>query len=142
MFDEGGEGQFADEHSLSFFTIHDAYSEEGVKTVVARMSYVFVGGTLFKKRQVDGDAFLNEGEFDEEILLTDIESFHFSYLFAGLGEESTAFNWQSAWPCTSEMPRGIRMQFVRRDPTIDTQVSIDRYIVISQGALNCVEEEL
>lgn len=139
MFGEGENTQLGDEHSLSFITIHNAYTEAGMKKVMARMSYSFHDGTLFKKQQLDGAAFLDDDEFEEVALLANIESFNFNYLVRAGTEGESVTSWQPAWPCTDAMPRGIRMQVAWRDPATNTRTSLEQYIVIAQGELSCAE---
>lgn len=140
-FAPGGRSQLGSDNSLSFFTIHDAYTQQGMKKVLARMSYVFHDKTLFKKQQLDKDALLDENGFEEEALLTDIESFHFSYLHAEPKETSMAVSWQPDWLAKDQMPYGVAVELTWHDPETDMSLTIDRTVVIAQGALNDVEGE-
>jgi len=138
---EAEAGSFGRGNYLSFFTVRDIYSSEGKEKALARVSYAYRDKTLFRKEQRDKDIFLGENNFTEEALLADIESFAFEYLVAEAGSQGATFSWQQDWPCSSCMPRGIRMKFLVRDARAGREFFVEHYVVVSQGVLNCLLEE-
>ncbi|MFH1621947.1 MAG: prepilin-type N-terminal cleavage/methylation domain-containing protein [Candidatus Omnitrophota bacterium] len=130
-------GFLADAQSLDFFTIQNIYSQEDFRKTLARFSYNFRDNKLFKKTQVDKDAFLNEVDFPEEELISDIQELIFSYLYfkSERLEKEFEYEWKPEWIDKSRVPRGIRIELVRYDPYNEISLSLKRYIFIQQGEI-------
>ena len=123
-------GFVADSQNLSFFTIQNTYSQGSFKKLLARITYKFIEGTLFKKVQLDEDAFLEEGDFKEEELISDIEALSFQYLYS---KEEGESEWKPEWSDKSHIPKGVKIEITRYDPKIDISVNLKRYIFLIQG---------
>lgn len=134
-----GTGFLADANSLSFFTIQNIYLENASRKVLARVAYIFEDGTLFKKIQIDKDAFLDEGTFPKEELIGDIEECNFQYLYFESLEEEPKFEWVSDWEHREFIPSGIKIKIKRRDVENDITVYLERYIFLNQGTISTME---
>lgn len=125
-------GFVADSQNISFFTIQNTYSQGSFKKLLARLTYNFIEGTLFKKVQLDEDAFLEEGDFQEEELISDIQELSFEYLYSG---EEGEFEWKSEWSDKSLIPKGVKIEITRYEPEKDISLNLNRYIFLMQGQI-------
>lgn len=134
--DEGG--FIADAQSLSFFTIQNDYSQGDFRKSLARFSYSFRDGKLFKKSQVDKNAFLSAENFPEQELLSDIHSLDFQYLYfkKTYNEREYSYEWKSEWLDRSLVPYGIKVEIVKLDLKENIQVSLKRCILMLQGEID------
>jgi len=131
--EEGSGGFVAGAQNISFFTIKNVYSEGNSQKLLARIAYSFKDNKLFKKIQVDQNAFLDPSNFPEEELLADIKELNLSYLY--LSEGAAQSEWKNQWQDSSIIPRAIKIHITRYDPDSDMSVSLDRYIMLVQGEL-------
>jgi len=132
------EGRFiASSQSLSFFTIKNDYSQESYPRLLARVSYSFRDGNLFKKSQIDKDAFLEEENFAEEELLSDIQTFSIEYLYykKEYFEEEYKFEWMSEWTDRTLVPQGISIEITKLDSKNNISASLQRHIFLQQGEI-------
>jgi type II secretion system protein J len=124
-------GFVASVQDISFFTIQNVYSQGNPQKLLARVNYNFSNGKLFKKIQLDEDAFLDPGNFQQEELLADIQELNFSYLYLSEGEAQ--YEWKDQWQDKSAIPKAVKMHIKRHDPDSDTSVTLNRYILLMQG---------
>jgi type II secretion system protein J len=127
-------GFIGEPNKISFFTIQNIYSKDTSKKVLARVGYNFKDNKLFKKLQLDKDTFLDESQFQEEELLSDIKNFNLEYLYLKRASE-TEYEWKSAWEDKSLVPKGVRVELARHDAQTNTDVSLKRYILLMQGEI-------
>ncbi|MDD5005124.1 MAG: prepilin-type N-terminal cleavage/methylation domain-containing protein [Candidatus Omnitrophica bacterium] len=135
---EDGRGGFiANSENISFFTIQNVYLNDGPGKLLARISYVFRDGKLFKKIQLDKDAFLDAGSFNEEELISDIKEFNFQYFYFKkvFPEGEDKYEWKSEWADKNLIPKGIKIELTRYDPKEGISVSLKRYIFLAQGEI-------
>lgn len=123
-------GFIGDSTNLSFFTIQNVFLQSSSKKVLARITYNFKEGKLFKKIQIDKNAFLDSGEFKEEELITDIEELNFKYLY--FKEREDRYVWRSSWSDKSIIPQGIVVE-IKLDGPEDNNQDFKIYIFLIQG---------
>ncbi len=130
-------GFIADSQSLSFFTIQNDYSQESYPRLLARVSYSFREESLFKKSQIDKDAFLEEENFAEEELLSGIQTFSIKYLYykKEYFEEEYKFEWKSEWIDRALVPQGISIEITKLDSENNISASLNRHIFLQQGEI-------
>lgn len=127
--------------SVSFFTIQNVYSESGIRKLLARIKYNFANEKLFKKLQLDENVFLDEGNFQEEELISDIKELSLQYLYFKRVylEGEYKYEWLSEWTDKSLIPKGIRINITRYDPETNMSVSFKRNILLEQGQVGVQE---
>ncbi len=121
-------GFIGDSGSISFFTIKDVYRGDNFQKMLARITYNFKEGRLFKKTQLDKDAFLDSSDFEEKEILSGIKELNFKYLY--FKEAQNSYEWRSKWPNKSIIPQGIVIEI-----NLDGSPMLKRYIYLAQGEI-------
>lgn len=134
-------GFIADSSSLSFFTIKDIYSPGDARKSLARFSYRFEEGKLFKKSQIDEQAFLDQANFLEDELLSDIQSLTFEYLYfkKTYSEGEYPYEWKTEWIDKTIIPRGVRIKITKIDSKENISIEVERCIYLAQGEADAQE---
>lgn len=125
-------GFIADSNSLSFFTIQNIYIKGELNRTLARITYSFKDGKLFKKTQLDKNAFLNRDEFKEEELISGIEELNFKYLY--VDKKLNGYKWDILWPDKSIIPKGVSVE-IKLEGLNNNSADFKRYIFIMQGEI-------
>jgi prepilin-type N-terminal cleavage/methylation domain-containing protein len=137
--DQDKGGFIADSQNMAFFTIQNTYTQGSFKKLLARLTYSFENGKLFKKIQSDDEAFLEDSDFQVEELLSDIQDLKLEYLYfkKTFMEGEYPYEWKSEWFDVDKdlVPKGVKIEITLHDPQTNMDISLKRYIFLTQGEI-------
>lgn len=125
-------------HNLSFFTVEEVYSEEGIFPEIARVSYEFKKDKLFKKLQIGGEAFLLPQDFEFKEIMEGVNSLNFTYLYYKDLEKKEVI-WRDFFEEKGILPRGVKVEI--SSCLKEECFKIRRFIWITQGNISKEPEE-
>jgi type II secretion system protein J len=124
--DDAISGFIGGSHNISFSTIKDIYGDDGLEKIVARVSYNFREGKLFKKIQLYDSVFLDKREWEDKEILSGIKELSFKYLY--FRQPQNNYEWKNNWLNKSAVPKGILLEI-----NLDGVYIFERYIYLAQG---------
>jgi prepilin-type N-terminal cleavage/methylation domain-containing protein len=118
-YDEGRDSSrfIGQERNLSFFTMKDIYTKDGLNKTIARCSYRFSEGKLLKQTKIGVDALADNQDIEEEELMAGISLLFSNTSILKIFEEGEyPYEWKSEWQDKMLIPAGIKVEMVKLDP--------------------------
>lgn len=116
-------------NELSFLTLQSVLNENSVQTrQVAKISYLFGSGQLFKKQQY-GENLNTEIEYEESV---DLPLKNMTFKFISSQDEEM----QDEWNVTDGLPFGVNIEMILYDERTEKQFGLSRQFFLPLVALN------